>query len=206
MRHAIPSQNLYLKFNSLVWNDMPNHFRINKLRLAVQWLTIMKIENSFPSPTSVHIQKKQMTSSYPLDWPLARFSKNFISKISFTPSEWTASVKSSSVVHWKIFLIFNYESLSKTPGKGQLNFPWIFECVCVCVKLIQRNTLFRLSIYSDFWSSHFYFTIQLLVQLIHAHFTDSIHVFHNGTTEVNSQVLYLPISFWNNLITNEKNP
>lgn len=150
-------KNVYLKFMSLVWNYMPNPFWINKLRWAVQRLTITKTENSFPSQTSVHIQKKQMTSSYPLDWPLARFSKNFISKMSFTPSEWTASVKSSSVVHWKIFLI-NYESLSKTPSKGQLNFQWIFECVYV--KLIQRNTLFRLSIYSDFWSSNFYFTIQ----------------------------------------------
>lgn len=108
---------------------MPNDFWINKQRWAVQRLTIMKIENSFPSQTSAHLQKTQMTSSYPLDWPLARFSKNFISKISFTPSEWTASVKSSSVVHWKIFLIFNYESLSKTPGKVQLNFPSIFECM-----------------------------------------------------------------------------
>lgn len=172
-------KNLYLKFNSLVWNDMPNHFWINKLRLAVQRLTIMKIENSFPSPTSVHIQKKQMTSSYPLDWPLARFSKNFISKISFTPSEWTASVKSSSVVHWKIFLIFNYESLSKTPGKGQLNFPWIFECVWNW----SRGILYSGCQYIlTFGVVIFYFTIQLLVQLIHAHFTDSIHVFHNGTT------------------------
>lgn len=140
----------------------------------------MKNENLFLTQTSVHTQKKQMTNSYPLDWPLARFSKNFISKMSFTPSEWTASVKSSSVVHWKIFLIFNYESLSETPGKGQLNFPWIFECVYV--KLIQRNTWFRLSIYSDLWSSHFYLTIQQFVQLIHAHFTDSIHVLQNGTT------------------------
>lgn len=68
-----------------------------------------------------------MTSSYPLDCPLARFSKNFISKISFTPSEWTASVKSSSVVHWKIFWIFNYESLSKTPRKGQLYLVWTWS-------------------------------------------------------------------------------
>lgn len=80
-----------------------------------------------PSQTSIHLEKKQMTSSYPLDWPLARFSKNFISKISFTPSEWTASVKSSSVVHWKIFLIFKYESLSKTPRKGQLSLVWTWS-------------------------------------------------------------------------------
>lgn len=86
----------------------------------------LKILSPFlPSQTSGHLQNKQMRSSYPLDWPLARFSKNFISKISFTPSEWTASVRSSSVVHWKWFLIFSYKSLSKTPGKGQLSFPWI---------------------------------------------------------------------------------
>lgn len=133
MRHTIPSKNLCLKFRSLVWNDTSNHrwISINKDYQFTYWqLWKLRTLSPFPpSQTSVHLQKKQMTSSYPLDWPLARFSKNFISKISFTPSEWTASVKSSSVVHWKIFLIFNYESLSKTLGKGQLSFPWVFLCV-----------------------------------------------------------------------------
>lgn len=32
-------------------------------------------------------KKKRKAKSYPFDWPFARFSKNFISKISFTPKE-----------------------------------------------------------------------------------------------------------------------
>lgn len=142
-------------------------------------------------------RKKQMTSSYPLDWPLARFSKNFISKISFTPSEWTASVKSSSVVHWKIFLILSCESLSKTPWKGQLSFPCPFFFFFFCMCEIGQEEYFIQAV-NIFWileNSRLDFTIlRKLVLKIYTH----PHMLHciNSSTQYTSYSMQKKICIW----------
>lgn len=84
----------------------PTHTRANLEHLEED-VHLYRLENCFLKDWSTRLSsilKTYLSTSrhwraHPLDWPLARFSKNLISRTSEMPIDRIASVRSSSVVH-----------------------------------------------------------------------------------------------------------